>query len=65
MMGNLCLKKSCVEAGLLWVGRIARESIHSHLPCVPVQDTLHDVQTLVLNVILDKLFTSMDLVTYL
>lgn len=51
--------------GMLQVGRIASEPIHSHLLCAPAQETVNNAQTLVLNVILDKFLTSLDLVAYL
>lgn len=62
---NLCLKKSCMGAGMLRVGKIASEPIHSHLLRAPAQETVNDAQTLMLNVILDKFLTSLDLVAYL
>lgn len=45
---NLCLKKSCMGAGVLWVGRVVTEPILSNLLCAPAQEAENDTQTLVL-----------------
>lgn len=52
-------------AGILCVGRIACEPIHSHLLCAPAKKTVNDAQMLALNMILDKSLTSLDFVTCL
>lgn len=50
---------------MLWVGRIASKPIHSYLLYPPAEERGNDAQTLVLNVILDKFLTSLDLIAYL
>lgn len=60
---NLGLRKSCMGAGMLLLGRIACEPIHSHLLHAPAQKTVNEAQILVHNVI--YFLTSLDLVAYL
>lgn len=50
---------------MLWVGGVANEPFHSLLLCASDGGALNDAQTLVLNVILGKILTSLAWLTHL